>query len=151
MRTFLSCQGEISRQAISESDSRTQRLVCGLTDRSTQKFADSARMTRKPEVGRLQSAVAMSSLTILELAVGASGPTTGASFSILRLEQPHSIRRLLVSACLADSIQHIHALRASGVISSHSVNACGSDVSAFFKSARHFVYHTARNLFSRHR
>ena len=43
-----------------------------------------ARVTRKPEVGRLQSAVAMSSLTILELAVGASGPTTGASFSILK-------------------------------------------------------------------
>ena len=41
-------------------------------------------ITRKPEVGRLQSAVAMSSLTILELAVGASGPTTGASFSILK-------------------------------------------------------------------
>jgi hypothetical protein len=28
--------------------------------------------------------VAMSSLTILELAVGASGPTTGTSFSILK-------------------------------------------------------------------
>ena len=39
---------------------------------------------RKPEVGRLQSAVAMCSLTILELAVGASGPTTGASFSLLK-------------------------------------------------------------------
>ena len=34
--------------------------------------------------GRLQSAVAMSSVTIFELAVGASGPTTGASFSILK-------------------------------------------------------------------
>jgi hypothetical protein len=43
-----------------------------------------SRKTRKPEVGRLQSAVAMSSFTILELAVGASGPTTGASFSILK-------------------------------------------------------------------
>jgi hypothetical protein len=91
-------------------------------------------MTRKPEVGRLQPAVAMSSLTILELA-GTSGPTTGASFSILKLERPHSIRRLLVSAFLADSIQHIHSLRASGVISSHAVHACGSDVSAFLKSA----------------
>src|ERR1700686_2443949 len=77
----------------------------------------------------------MSRLTILESAVGASGPTTGASFSSLRFEQPHSIRRLLVSAFLADSIQHIHSLRASGVISSHAVKACGSDVSAFFKSA----------------
>jgi hypothetical protein len=45
---------------------------------------DSSWITRHPEVGRLQSAVAMSSLTILELAVGASGPTTGASFSILK-------------------------------------------------------------------
>ena len=56
-------------------------------------------------------------------------------FPRIILEQPHSIRRLLVSAFLADSIQHIHSLRASGVISSHAVNACGSDVSAFFKSA----------------
>jgi hypothetical protein len=45
------------------------------------------------------------------------------------------MRRLLVSGFLADSIQHIHSLRASGVISSHAVNAFGSDVSAFFKSA----------------
>src|SRR6202040_261829 len=54
--------------------------------------------------------------------------------SDLRLEQPHSIRWLLVSAFLADSIQHIHSLRASGVISSHAASTCGSDVSAFFKS-----------------
>jgi hypothetical protein len=48
----------------------------------------------------------MSSLTILKLAVGASGPTTGARrFPSLRLEQSHSIRRLLVSAFLADSIE----------------------------------------------
>ena len=63
------------------------------------------------------------------------GQQQGRRFPSLRLEQPHSIRRLLVSALLADSIQHIHSLRASGVISSHAVNACGSDVSAFFKSA----------------
>ena len=44
-------------------------------------------------------------------------------------------RRPLVSAFLADSIQQIHSLRASGVISSHAVNACGSEVRAFFKSA----------------
>ena len=76
-----------------------------------------------------------SGLTSLELAMGASGPTTWARrFPSLRLEQPHSIRRLLVSAFLADSIQHIHSLRASGVISSHAVSTCGSDVSAFFKS-----------------
>src|SRR4029077_9344809 len=59
----------------------------------------------------------------------------GRRFPSLRLEQPHSIRRLLVSVFLTDSIQHIHSLRASGVISSHAVNACRSDVSAFFKSA----------------
>ena len=77
-----------------------------------------------------------SGLTSLELAMGASGPTTWARrFPSLRLEQPHSIRRLLVSAFLADSIQHIHSLRASGVMSSHAANACGSDASAFFKSA----------------
>src|SRR5262249_23072674 len=74
-------------------------------------------------------------LTILDLAVGASGPTTGPSFSILQLEQPHSIRRLLVSGFLADSIQHIHSLRASGVISCHAVIACWSDASALFRSA----------------
>ena len=63
------------------------------------------------------------------------GQQQGRRFPSLRLEQPHSIRRLLVSAFLADSIQHIHSLRASGVMSSHVVNACGSDVSAFLKSA----------------
>ena len=63
------------------------------------------------------------------------GQQQGRRFPSLRLEHPHSIRRLRVSAFLADSIQHIHSLRASGVISSHAVNAFGSDVSAFFKSA----------------
>src|SRR5450755_3171195 len=63
------------------------------------------------------------------------GQQQGRRFPSLRIEQPHSIQRLLVSAFLADSIQDIHSLRASGVISSHAVNACGSDVSAFFKSA----------------
>src|SRR6202140_1741103 len=77
----------------------------------------------------------MSSLTILDQRWAHPGQQQGRRFPSLRLEQPHSIRRLLVSAFLADSIQHIHSLRASGVISSHAVNACGSDVSAFFKSA----------------
>ena len=63
------------------------------------------------------------------------GQQQGRRFPSLRLEQPHSIRRVLVSAFLADSIQHIHSLRASGVISSHAVNACASDISASFKSA----------------
>jgi hypothetical protein len=63
------------------------------------------------------------------------GQQQGRRFPSLRLEQPHSIRRLLVSAFLADSIQQIHSLRAKGVMSSHAVNACGEYVSAFFKSA----------------
>ena len=42
-------------------------------------------MMRKPDVGGTPiRAVAMSGSSILELAVGASGPTTGASFSILK-------------------------------------------------------------------
>ena len=44
------------------------------------------------------------------------------------------MRRLRVSAFLADSIQQIHSLRASGEISSHAANACESQVSAFFRS-----------------
>jgi hypothetical protein len=39
-------------------------------------------MTGKPEVGRFRGR--KSGLTILELAMGASGPTTWASFSILK-------------------------------------------------------------------
>jgi hypothetical protein len=53
----------------------------------------------------------------------------------LRLEQPHSIRRVLVSAPFADSIQQIHSLRARGVMSSHVSNAFASEVSALFRSA----------------
>lgn len=41
-------------------------------------------ITGNPEANRLQRTVAMSSQPILELAVGASGPTTGASFPILK-------------------------------------------------------------------
>jgi hypothetical protein len=62
------------------------------------------------------------------------GQQQGRRFPSLRLEQPHSTRRLLVSGFLADSIQDIHSLRASGVISSHAANASESDESAFFKS-----------------
>jgi len=51
------------------------------------------------------------------------------------LEQPHSIRRLLVSAFFADSIQQIHSFRASGVMSSQVANAVASEISAFSKSA----------------
>lgn len=46
-----------------------------------------------------------------------------------------SIRRLLVSSVLADSIQHVHSLRASGVISSHASRAAGSEAKIFRKSA----------------
>jgi hypothetical protein len=45
------------------------------------------------------------------------------------------MRRALVSGFFADSIQQIHSLRASGVMSSHAVKALGLDVSALFKSA----------------
>jgi hypothetical protein len=57
------------------------RLIAHWNVRS---FDYSDGVTRKLEVGRLQSAVAMSRLTVLESAVGASGPTTGASFSMLK-------------------------------------------------------------------
>ena len=51
-------------------------------------------------------AVAMSSLSIFELAVSASGPTTGASlFPSLRLKQPPGF--------LADSIQQIQSFEIS--------------------------------------
>src|SRR5579864_7043904 len=62
------------------------------------------------------------------------GQQQGRRFPSLRLEQPHAIRRILVSAFFADSIQHIHSLRASGVMSSHAANTCRSDTSAFSKS-----------------
>ena len=45
-----------------------------------------------------------------------------------------SIRWLLVSAFLADSIQQIHSLRASGVISSHAARAAPEEVRTFRKS-----------------
>jgi preprotein translocase subunit SecG len=45
------------------------------------------------------------------------------------------IRRLLVSGFLADSIQQIHSLRASGVISSHAVRAAGVAMRVLRKSA----------------
>ena len=45
-----------------------------------------------------------------------------------------SIRWLLVSAFLADSIQQTHSLRASGVISSHATRAVGEEVRTFRKS-----------------
>ena len=46
-----------------------------------------------------------------------------------------SIRRLLVSGFLADSIQQIHSLRASGVISSHAASDAGEEIRIFRKSS----------------
>jgi len=46
-----------------------------------------------------------------------------------------SIWSSLVSGFLTDSIQHIHSLRASGVISSHADSAFGSEVRIFRKSS----------------
>src|SRR5215475_11157193 len=66
---------------------------------------------------------------------GQPGQQQGLRFPSLRLEQPHSIRRVLVSAFFADSIQQIHSLRARGLMSSHVSNAFASEVSAFFRSA----------------
>ena len=45
------------------------------------------------------------------------------------------ILRFLVSDFLADSIQHIHSLRASGVISSHTENAAGAATRISCRSA----------------
>jgi hypothetical protein len=66
---------------------------------------------------------------------GQPGQQQGLRFPSLRLEQPHSIRRVLVSAFLADSIQQIHSLRARGVMSSHVANAFALETSALFRSA----------------
>jgi hypothetical protein len=63
------------------------------------------------------------------------GQQQGLRFPSLRLEQPHLIRRLLVSGFLAESIQQIHSFRASGVTFSHASNALASEASAFFRSA----------------
>ena len=59
-------------------------LIAHSNGNVSRSFDYSDGVTGKSEVGRLQSAAAMSSLTILELAVSASGPTTGTSFSILK-------------------------------------------------------------------
>jgi len=66
---------------------------------------------------------------------GQPGQQQGRRFPSLRLEQPHTIRRVLVSAFLADSIQQIHSLRARGVMSSQVSNAFASEISALFRSA----------------
>jgi hypothetical protein len=50
-------------------------------------------------------------------------------------EIPFFIRMSLVSAFLPEVTQHIHSLRASGVISSHTASALGEAAKAFLKSA----------------
>ena len=62
-------------------------------------------------------------------------PTTGSPLSVFEAGtapfDPMSSR----FALLANSIQHIHSLRASGVMSSHVSNAFALETSAFFRSA----------------
>ena len=49
-------------------------------------------------------------------------------------DMPTSIRCCRVSAFLGEMTQQIHSFRASGVISSHTAKAFGSEVRAFCKS-----------------
>jgi hypothetical protein len=51
------------------------------------------------------------------------------------LSRPTSIRRCLVSSFLADVTQHIHSLRANGVMLAHTPATMGSDSIASRKSA----------------
>ena len=50
-------------------------------------------------------------------------------------EIPFLIRIFRVSSFLPDVTQQIHSLRASGVISSHTIKAFGEEMSAFRKSS----------------
>jgi malonyl-CoA/methylmalonyl-CoA synthetase len=65
---------------------------------------------------------------------GHPGQQQGRRLPSLRLERPQSIRLFLVATFLADSIQQIHSLRASAVISSQVASAAGSSSSAAFRS-----------------
>ena len=66
---------------------------------------------------------------------GQPGQQQGRRFPSWRFSQPQAIRRVLVSAFLADVIQQIHSLRASGVMSSHVARALALAMRAFFRSA----------------
>jgi hypothetical protein len=59
----------------------------------------------------------------------------GRRFPSISSVRVRSIRRILVSICLAFSTQHIHSLRASGVISAHAARAADEEIRAFLKSA----------------
>ena len=51
------------------------------------------------------------------------------------LSRPTAIRCFLVSSFLADVTQQIHSLRASGVLSAHTILTAASDAIAWPKSA----------------
>lgn len=65
---------------------------------------------------------------------GQPGQQQGRLFPPISSVRALSIRRALVSGFFADSIQHIHSLRARGVIASHAASAFGLEVSGFRKS-----------------
>lgn len=56
---------------------------------------------------------------------GQPGQQHGRRFPSLRLEQPQLMRLRLVSGFFGDSIQQIHSLRASGVMSCQVASASG--------------------------
>jgi len=58
-----------------------------------------------------------------------------ARFPDLSFESVFSIRIVRVSRFLVEPIQRIQSQRATGVMSIHNRRACGSDASAFAKSA----------------
>jgi hypothetical protein len=62
------------------------------------------------------------------------GQQQGRRFPSISSMRARSMRRALVSGFLAESIHHIHSLRARGVISSHAASAFGSEVRGFRKS-----------------
>ena len=64
-----------------------------------------------------------------------SGQQHGRRSPCKSFERPTCIRRSLVSTSFPSVIQQIHSLRASGVISSHTVCALGEDKSIFRTSA----------------
>ena len=65
---------------------------------------------------------------------GIRASNTGGACPSARFEQPQSMRLRLVSGFFADSIQQIHSLRASGLISSQVASASGRSFSASCRS-----------------
>jgi hypothetical protein len=58
----------------------------------------------------------------------------GRLMPLLSLDMPTLMRRTLVSSCLAEVTQHIHSLRAKGVMSAQVTSTFGVAISAFCKS-----------------